>query len=69
MRTGFNMDITLTEIDSNALEYIIDLIQSDMNAHKDNTVRGNSLFQNVYAIAGLMKQEIYIARNKQEVSV
>lgn len=66
MRTSFLMDVNITEVDSHALEYVIDLIEKNMNDNFDNAVRGHSLFQNVASFAGLLKQEITMARREME---
>ena len=65
MMDNVSVDVNLKDLDSNALEYIIDLIQADMNANSGNSIRGSSLFQNVMVIANLLKQEIYMAKNRE----
>ena len=65
MMENVSVDVNLKDLDSNALEYIIDLIQADMNANSGNSIRGSSLFQNVMVIANLLKQEIYMAKNRE----
>lgn len=55
------VNINLTDVDRHALEYVIDLIERDMNQNKENSIRGASLFQAVSVLKNLLKQEIYVA--------
>lgn len=50
------VDISIKDIHSCAVEYIIDLIEKDM---RDNEGRGYHLFQEVSVFKNLLKQELY----------
>lgn len=58
------MNINLTDIDSNALEYIIDLIEKDFKDNEGNSARGGTFFQAVWVLKNLLNQEIYLARRE-----
>lgn len=55
------VNINLMDVERHALEYIIDLVERDMNQNKENSIRGYSLFQAVNVLKNLLKQEIYLA--------
>lgn len=59
------VDINLTEIDSHAIEYIVDLIEKDAKDNEGNSIRGFSLFQEVHVVGNLLKQELVMARRKE----
>lgn len=61
------MVINIDNVDSHALEYIIDLIEKNFKDNEGNTIRGGSLFREVWTLKNLLEQEIYVARNMEEL--
>lgn len=53
------VDINIKDIHSCAIEYIIDLIESDMTRNDGNSIRGYHLFQEVLTLKNLLKQELH----------
>lgn len=61
------MNINLDDIDSNALEYILDLVEQDFikAGGTDNGMRGSRLFQEINVLKNRLKQEITVARKNE----
>lgn len=58
------MSINLDDVDSNALEYVLDLVEQDFirAGGTDNGMRGARLFQEINVLKNRLRQEITMAR-------
>lgn len=59
------MNLNIRGVDPNAVQYIVDLIEQDMNRNARNSVRGYPLFQNIRILANLLRQEVAISLREE----
>lgn len=61
------ININLDDVDSNALEYILDLVEQDFiqAGGTNNNMRGSRLFQEINVLKNRLKQEITVARQEE----
>lgn len=59
------MDMNLHNIDSYAAEYVIDLIERDFKENQGNSVRGGTLFQEVWWLAGRMRDAVLTSKQEE----
>lgn len=60
------MDIDIKDVHPFAVQYIVDLIESDWAKASGNSARGHELFQQVWLIKQLLKQEITLDKRSRE---
>lgn len=63
------MDITLQNVDEAALTYVVGLIERELKSFDGAAAMAYPFFQNVHTLSYRLRQEIYLARQKDRVAV